>query len=60
MDKKNYLFPTFDDINQALEVFKKQNKDFVNIIKEYSGLEELEVSNLKEYECIEFIFERTV
>ena len=48
--QKNYLFPTFDDINQALEVFKKQNKDFVNIIKEYSGLEELEVNNLKEYE----------
>lgn len=47
--EKNYLFPTFDDMDSALAVFKEKANDILTKIKNDNGISELSEDNWEEY-----------
>lgn len=47
--EKNYLFPTFDDMESALAAFKERANDILTVIKNDNGIDELSEDNWEEY-----------
>lgn len=47
--EKNYLFPTFDDKENALKVFKEKANNILTKIKNNNGIAELSDDNWQEY-----------